>query len=209
MSSEPLAVAKFRNVTSPLSASRKPAAIVVLLNVCARPVVLISTTALTERFSPNVPPNSPSEGAKRATRPWALMRKPLSLTETEPSTPSVIEALTTISMPVRAIVSLNSPEIVSGPNFRSPASLSEKPLVTVIVSVTTFGRFCASRSKPSKNSTPRTMRFLILNVSIVCSLANVLISSRIWPVRLTPPMLPASERARKMRPTTPVLVAPA
>ena len=54
------------------------------------------------------------------------MRKPLFLSETEPSTPSVIEALTTISTLEVVIVSLNSPEIVSGPNFRSPASLSDE-----------------------------------------------------------------------------------
>ncbi len=48
-------------------------------------------------------------------------------------------------------------------------------------------------------------RALILKVSICCALENVLISSRNWPVRLTPGMLPASERAKKAKTRTVVI----
>ncbi len=56
-----------------------------------------------------------------------MIRKPESLSVTVPSGVIEIEALTSISMLEVLTVSLNSPAIVSGPNFTWPANFRQKP----------------------------------------------------------------------------------
>ena len=215
ISRNPLPLAKPK-LMLPLIRRRKPASTTVEPRVWLRPVVLRASTAPTEKSSPMSSPKSAASFAStRATRPWALIRKPESTTYTPPIGSSSRVPLTTSSMPGSAPASSSrrstSPEMVSRlPMISSPAKRSLKPPTVVIVAFVETRLPAPSRRKPSKtvrsSAVPVKIVFVLTaKVEMTCWVVNVLISSSSWPLRLMPGMelLP---RVSWMRPTMPVRV---
>ncbi len=70
---------------------------------------------------------------------------------------------------------------------------------------TTINRLLPSRLKPPNTCRPLTVSCFTSKVWMTCALAKVLISSKNWPLRLTPGMVLAPS-VSCTRPTTPVRV---
>ena len=170
-------------------------------------MVLSIICAVAANCSPMPPPKlPPTERLTLATRPAPSIRNPLSTRLMLPSGDRAIDPLTTSSSWVALTVRRTSPVTTSVSRIRrSPYISRKKPLVTERVCCVTTRLPAASRWKPPNRGWPLMTVLLTANVSMVWTVEKLLISSRNWPLRLTPG-IELEARVIWIRPTMPVVV---